>query len=92
MGEAARASFAAQQATDGNTSVRYPMTAEEELLEHQKLSGHIETYDPVDTEPDTKDAHDAHIDDGANGDDDDECLDECSDVSDLDDTCGEGDA
>ena len=92
MGEAARASFAAQQATDGNKSVRYPMTAEEELLEHQKLSGPIETYDPVDTEPDTKDAHDAHIDDGANGDDDDECLDECSDVSDLDDTCGEGDA
>ena len=46
----------------------------------------------MDTEPDTKDAHDAHIDDGANGDDDDECLDECSDVSDLDDTCGEGDA
>ena len=59
---------------------------EEERLEHLKL------YDPVDTEPDIKDTHDAHTDDDANGDDDDECLDQCSDVADLDYISGEGGA
>ena len=39
-------------------------------------------------QPDTK----CHQMSAPNGDDDDECLDECPDVSDLDDTCGDGDA
>ena len=62
------------------------MTMEEERREHLNL------YDLVDIEPDIKDTQDAHIDDAANGDDDDECLDLCSEVSDLDYISGEGGA